>query len=249
MKFNVPTNNVKKSYCIITYTMIQKTGKLSLGVQIVTGLIDAFVLTLPRSPGLQILRQLLFLELIVQVIEGSFYVWMLRQFDEVKNVTPVRYYDWAITTPTMLFTLCMYFIFLRDNPTGKQDEEKTETTPRKSLWTYTKEYATPLSWIILMDWLMLLFGYLGELNIMSTITSTLWGFIPFGVMYAIIYANFAQVNNTTLTMYWYFVAVWSLYGVAALLPYTWKNAFYNILDLFAKNFFGLFLAYTIYMAN
>ena len=65
--------------------MIQKTGKLSLGVQIVTGLIDAFVLTLPRSPGLQILRQLLFLELIVQVIEGSFYVWMLRQFDEVKN--------------------------------------------------------------------------------------------------------------------------------------------------------------------
>jgi len=46
-------------------------------------------------------------------------------------------------------------------------------------------------------------------------------------------------------IYLYFFFFWSLYGVAALLPYYIKNTFYNILDLFAKNFFGLFLSYII----
>jgi bacteriorhodopsin len=36
-----------------------------------------------------------------------------------------------------------------------------------------------------------------------------------------------------------------MYGIAALLPYNLKNSIYNILDLFAKNFFGLFLTYII----
>jgi bacteriorhodopsin len=35
--------------------------------------------------------------------------------------------------------------------------------------------------------------------------------------------------------------VWSLYGVAAVFDFTTKNISYNILDLFAKNFYGLFL--------
>jgi bacteriorhodopsin len=40
-----------------------------------------------------------------------------------------------------------------------------------------------------------------------------------------------------------------VYGIAALLPYNVKNAMYNILDLFAKNFFGIFLAYVLYQAS
>jgi hypothetical protein len=40
-----------------------------------------------------------------------------------------------------------------------------------------------------------------------------------------------------------------LYGVAAVLPYGSKNAMYNVLDLFSKNFFGLFLGYLIYTKN
>lgn len=31
----------------------------------------------------------------------------------------------------------------------------------------------------------------------------------------------------------------------AILPYYLKNALYNILDLFAKNFFGIFLSYIL----
>jgi bacteriorhodopsin len=47
-------------------------------------------------------------------------------------------------------------------------------------------------------------------------------------------------------MYWFFVFTWSLYGVAALLPYDTKNSMYNILDLFAKNFLGVFLVYILW---
>jgi bacteriorhodopsin len=36
-----------------------------------------------------------------------------------------------------------------------------------------------------------------------------------------------------------------MYGIVAVLPYTLKNTIYNVLDLFAKNFFGLFLSYLI----
>jgi bacteriorhodopsin len=35
------------------------------------------------------------------------------------------------------------------------------------------------------------------------------------------------------------------YGIVAILPYYLKNALYNILDLFAKNFFGIFLSYIL----
>ena len=36
-----------------------------------------------------------------------------------------------------------------------------------------------------------------------------------------------------------------MYGVAALMNYRIKNIMYNVLDLFAKNFFGLYLGYVI----
>jgi hypothetical protein len=44
-------------------------------------------------------------------------------------------------------------------------------------------------------------------------------------------------------------SVWSLYGVAAWFPMTLKNAAYNILDIFAKNFYGVYLSYTIFQLS
>jgi bacteriorhodopsin len=37
-----------------------------------------------------------------------------------------------------------------------------------------------------------------------------------------------------------------LYGIVAVLPYKIKNMCYNILDLFSKNFFGIFLSYLLF---
>ena len=41
-------------------------------------------------------------------------------------------------------------------------------------------------------------------------------------------------------------SIWFLYGIAAMFNFRLKNAGYNILDLFSKNFYGLFLSYLIY---
>ena len=242
-------------------TIIQQTGKLSLFVQIITGLIDAFMLTVPLSQEHQILRQLLIMELVVQVIEGIFYVWMIYKFSVISNVTMFRYWDWVFTTPVMLITLSLYFLYKKDinikenNSQNIKEYQNTndynnmnikENSHTKPLSQYLKENYKPLSIIVIMNSLMLLFGYLGEINYLSVIKSTFYGFIPFIIMFYIIYNNFAQVNQETLNMFWYFVIVWGLYGIAALFNYKWKNVGYNILDLFAKNFFGLFLAYVIY---
>jgi hypothetical protein len=96
---------------------------------------------------------------------------------------------------------------------------------------------------------MLLFGYLGESKIINTLTGVVLGFIPFFIYFYLIYINYVRQTVTGWKLYLYFFFFWSLYGVAALLPYYIKNTFYNILDLFAKNFFGLFLSYIIVSKN
>ena len=79
---------------------------ISVAVQFITGIIEmwtAFYVDVPREN--YIIKQLLYLELLVQAIEGLFYIWLVYNFDSVINITPKRYIDWIITTPTMLTTL------------------------------------------------------------------------------------------------------------------------------------------------
>ena len=82
------------------------------------------------------------------------------------------------------------------------------------------------------------------------------------IYYYIIYDRFVKVNDSRITsdspattnintkilkLFLYFVFFWSLYGLIGFLPYYIKNTFYNIIDLFSKNFFGLLLSYLIYV--
>ena len=99
--------------------------------------------------------------------------------------------------------------------------------------------------IILLNWAMLFFGYIAELGKMNVKISTFLGFIPFTIMFYIIYENYSKYSLIGLTTFYYIVFIWGLYGVAALMSYEVKNIMYNILDLFSKNFFGLFLAYIL----
>ena len=43
--------------------------------------------------------------------------------------------------------------------------------------------------------------------------------------------------------------LWIFYGVAAMLPDVPKNICYNTLDIFSKNFYGLFIYYKIRELN
>ena len=216
------------------------TLRISVIVQIITGIIEIITLffTITTPPQYYIINHLVYLELAVQIIEGSFYIWLVYNFNKVTNVTSKRYVDWAITTPTMLITLMVYLIYL-GNKNNNID------TTGMTLFGTLKDNMDTVSKIITLNWLMLLFGYMGEVKILSTVAGVLMGFIPFLIYYYIIYYKYATQSDTGLKIFWYFFFFWSIYGIAALLPYNLKNAFYNILDLFAKNFFGVFLAYIV----
>jgi bacteriorhodopsin len=189
--------------------------------------------------SLHIIKQLLVLELVVQVVEGSFYIWLFRNFNTIANITPNRYLDWFITTPTMLVTLIMYLIYLNEKNSARNREQ--------DLFELFYDNSTTIMTILSLNWLMLLFGYLGELKVLPVITSVLLGFIPFIIYYYLIFTNYVNVNNIGWQIFAYFFGFWALYGVAAMLPYYFKNTMFNILDLFSKNFFGIFLVYVIYV--
>ena len=210
---------------------------LSVAIQAIVGLVDILILFLKVPSKIFILKQLLILEVIVQIVEGSFYSYWLYNFKDITNVTPRRYADWSITTPTMLVTLIFYLIFLQYNELGRTHELEFFDLFQKNLG--------PLTNILSLNWMMLFFGYLSEIKLLPTTTAVLIGFVPFLAYYYMIYTKYAVQSADGYKIFGYFLFFWSLYGVAALLPYNIKNMSYNILDLFSKNFFSVFLAYNI----
>jgi bacteriorhodopsin len=226
-------------------SLLHSSLLFSIAVQVITGIIELAAFFVRTAPGMALIKQLLGLELAVQAIEGAFYVWLYKNIATVKNITPKRYADWALTTPTMLITLVAYIIYLNAGANASTTQESL------SLGQLLRENATPIAQIIGLNWLMLLFGYLGEVNVIPLVAGVALGFLPFIAYFYIIYERFIRttgevnVNPTSLKIYAYFLVFWSLYGVVAVLPYTIKNTIYNIIDLFSKNFFGLFLSYLI----
>ena len=211
---------------------------ISIITQFITSIIEIIALFIKVPSKLLFLKQMLLLEVIVQFIEGSFYSYWLYNFKNILNITPKRYLDWAITTPTMLLTLVFYLIFLKY-------KENNITYNLNFFELFNQEFST-LIIIFLLNGLMLLFGYLGEINVIPVLLGVLLGFIPFFIYYYIIYTKYATLSNDGLNIFYYFLIVWSLYGIVAVLPYKIKNMCYNILDLFSKNFFGIFLSYLLF---
>ena len=212
---------------------------ISMITQVITGVIEMLAV-LVKTPGkMLLLKQLLILELFVQFIEASFYIYWFYNFTNIVNVTPTRYFDWALTTPTMLITLIFYLIYLKNKDNNVEN-------PLDFFELFNQEFYTIII-VLILNWLMLLFGYLGEINLMPVLLGVSLGFIPFLIYYYIIYKKYAILtNNDGLTMFVYFFIIWTLYGVVAILPYQIKNICYNILDLFSKNFFGIFLSYLLF---
>jgi hypothetical protein len=116
---------------------------------------------------------------------------------------------------------------------------------------FLSEHKSSLVTIVLLNAGMLFFGLVGELGFLNKYLSTALGFIPFALNFKYIKDTFLQDSQDlvkNIVFYW-FVVVWGMYGVFAVMSYTVKNVGYNILDLFSKNFFGLFLAYMIWKSG
>jgi bacteriorhodopsin len=224
--------------------MILESGIFSLTIQFLVGVIDAVGLTLKVDPKDELLRDLLKVEMFVQVIEFAFYVWLILYFHKMsKNITPFRYLDWNITTPLMLITL---MAFLAHRKSESQQSQQSQQ-PQRLLGFVEKESHSILK-VVGLNAMMLACGLLGEFKLLSPLVSTALGFIPFTMYFSYIYQRFVPADDKDYkrTLYFWFVGFWALYGVFAVMNYTTKNIGYNILDLFAKNFFGVFLAYAIW---
>ena len=218
--------------------MIFISGIVSLFIQFIVGIIDYLAINIEVSSKDELLKDLLRVEVVVQMIEFVFYVWLIYSFNkDSKSITPVRYLDWAITTPLMLITLSA---FLNHNGT---------TVTRLS--DFLSNHAGSIVKIVVLNAAMLFFGFIGEIGLLNPYVSTALGFIPFAL-------NFKHIKDTYLSsskdnikkwLFYWFVFFWSLYGVFALTSYTIKNTGYNILDIFAKNFFGIFLAYIVMLKS
>ncbi len=256
---------------IFKNTYLHLSLKVSVAVQVISAVIQFFPMFMSVPPAYMILKQLLFLENIVQVVQGSFYAWLVYNIKNETNITSKRYMDWVITTPIMLITLICYMIFLRTNNENNENNKNIETmqnihdiekTQKQiDIFSILRENRGVIITIVILNTLMLLFGYLGETNVIPVIWGILIGFIPFIIYYYLIYNNFVKsdtntntnisntqsnINTTILKLFLYFVFFWSLYGLIGFLPYYVKNTLYNIIDLFSKNFFGLLLSYLIF---
>jgi hypothetical protein len=212
---------------------------ISIFLQVLVGILNLVVLINPIHPSLTLIRHLLFGEFAVQVVEASFYVYWASNFSTIENITPKRYFDWMLTTPTMLITLMLYSIYL-----GYKETNKDASTLKA--FDLLQEHWVTISQVVILNATMLVCGYLGEIHKLPVTVSVGLGFIPFFIMYAIIYHTFSVQSREGMIIFYYFLFFWSLYGVAALCSYTVKNTMYNVLDIFAKNFFGFFLMYVIY---
>ena len=170
---------------------------ISIIVQILTGIIEigAFFVKVPTIYTL--IKQLLTLELVVQFFEGVFYFWLAFNFTKEANVTPKRYIDWVITTPTMLITLMIYLIYLTKKAENKAND--------LDIFTMFKDNSSVFIPVVLLNWAMLLFGYLGEMKIIPVLLGVVLGFIPFLMYFYMIYVNYVTKNTSGYLLFWYFV--------------------------------------------
>ena len=217
---------------------IELTTNFSIVVQIIACLTGIHGLFIELPEKHKILYSILIIETVVQFIEIFFYIFFLRTMikSSIHEMATIRYYDWFITTPTMLFTTVMFFKY---HQTIIENHEKPMT-----LKGFISENYKNIITIFVLNFSMLLCGYLGEMKVINNSIAIFIGFIFFAMLFYLIYKEYA-VPSKQYTMFFLFTFIWALYGVAAMLDDESKNNMINILDIVAKNFFGLYIYYVI----
>jgi len=216
--------------------LVGKTIYLSLFAQLLTTIVSLDGLNYDLSAADEILRHILILEAFVQFIEAFFYIWVIYALKDLNLMTSRRYIDWFITTPTMLVSTIIFMEYLRK-------KEKNENI--LNIYDFLNDHMNNIIKIFSYNFLMLLFGLLGELNIIDKKIAVPIGFIFFYLSFKLIYDDYAKYTEGGKQLFGFLVSVWSLYGVAAMMPLVMKNTSYNLLDIVSKNFYGLFIYYYI----
>ena len=153
------------------------------------------------------------------------------------DVTFVRYFDWFITTPIMLFSTVFFMEYL-----NFKDYKIIDVN------SVFSEKSSELLQIFVSNFLMLLAGFLTEIKKIPRNVGVICGRLAFCYSFYVIYSNFVGSNIINQYLFYFIFIIWFLYGVAFLFSYVTKNTIYNILDIVSKNFYGLFIYYNILQA-
>jgi bacteriorhodopsin len=170
------------------------------------------------------IRNILNLETCISVVAAFYYglfVANLKEGVDYEKINVTRYVDWSITTPIMLLVLVLALLY--NNKKG------------------------PMSFIsfviiLFLNYLMLGFGYIGEIGLLDKNWANTFGFIAFFALYYFIYDRYiaGKNNKDNNLLFGAFVFLWGLYGVFYNMDSVARNVGYNILDLFSKCFVGIF---------
>ena len=170
------------------------------------------------------IRHILNLETVISIVAGYFYTVFMRKINNKElnysEINLTRYIDWAITTPVMLLVLCLVFVY----------NNKTKLTAGFFLI------------VLIINYVMLGAGYMGETKMINKRVGWTIGSLAFIVLYGLLYFTFIQGKNVfdNKIIFWAFLIFWAGYGIAYNLDNETRNISYNILDLFSKCFVGIF---------
>jgi bacteriorhodopsin len=197
-----------------------------------------------RSPIPQV-RHILNLETCISVIASYFYGLFIEQINKTKKynhsknnllekknhdsvhalplekINNMRYFDWIITTPFMLLALSMLLGYENKIPVKIK----------------------PFLLVLFFNLLMLGFGYSGETGLLNKNLASFMGFIFLFLTFGTIWRLFMTSIKTTYQsklIFWLYLGLWSLYGVFYHANEAIKLIGYNMLDLIAKAFVGIF---------
>lgn len=158
------------------------------------------------------LRAVLTLETFVSLVAGYiYYKYLINQPNEVLSIN-YRYLDWFITTPFLLLSLCIML-----------------NTSDEFPWTV-------MCLIIVLNQLMIIFGYFSERDSAFRIKGWILSTACLVGVFVLIAVYFEAINKG---LYWFFLVLWSLYGIIYFLPKDTRTILNNLLDLVAKAGFGI----------
>ena len=198
----------------ITYVLLLTTATITL--------IEALRCKIPQ------VRHIFNLETCISIVAGYFYGIFLAQINKYKSegkeidwadITKTRYIDWSITTPMMLLTLCLVL----------------------ANHSNVKIHFLSFLGIVILNYIMLYIGFLGEINYMSRLSADILGFIVFFAMFGFIYYSYVypKFSKENLILYLIYFIIWGLYGIVYMFDEVTKNTIINILDLTAKCLVGI----------
>jgi len=217
--------------------LVHRTIYISLVLQIVTSLVSLRGFGVKLNDQDSVLQDILKLETGVQIVEVFVYLWITYSLNNFDTMISRRYTDWFITTPLMLLST---IIFMKYNLYKERNDHRKVTFKN-----FLLEDSDNIKKIVILNALMLIFGLLGEKRKINKTFSIMIGFVFFFWVFKLVYEEYVKGNETNKRLFYFVFIIWALYGFAAMAGNNLKNISYNVLDLIAKNFYGLYIYYKI----